>query len=41
MGDQLVEEVATCTTHNKLNRRTSMPSAGFELATPAIKQFRT
>ena len=38
MGDQLVAEAATCTTHNKHKRRTSMPSAGFE---PAIDWSQT
>ena len=37
-NDQLVAEAGTYTTHNKHNRRTSTPSAGFEPATPAIKR---
>jgi len=37
-SDQLVAEAAICTTHNKYKRRTSMPSAGFEPAIPAIKR---
>jgi hypothetical protein len=39
-SDQFVAEAATYTTHNKHNRRTSMPSAGFELAIPAIKPLQ-
>jgi hypothetical protein len=35
MRDHLVAEDATYTTHNKYNRRTSMPSAGFEPKIPA------
>jgi hypothetical protein len=31
-SDQLVTEAATYTAYNKHKRRTSMPSAGFELA---------
>ena len=41
MGDQFVTEVATYTTHNTHTRRTSMPSAGFEPAIPAIEQPQT
>jgi hypothetical protein len=37
-SDQLVAETATCTTHNKHNRRTYMPSAGHEPAIPVIQQ---
>ena len=37
-SDQLVTEAATYKTHNKHKRRTSMPSAGFELASPAIER---
>jgi hypothetical protein len=37
MSDQIVAEAATYTTHNKYKRQTSMPSAGFEHAIPAIK----
>ena len=40
MSDQLVAQAATYTTHNK-HRRTSMPSAGYEPAIPAIKQLHT
>jgi hypothetical protein len=36
-SDQLVAEAATYTTHNKHKRRTSMLSAGFDPAIPAIK----
>ena len=35
--DQLVAETATYTTHDKHKRWTSMPSAGFELAVPAVE----
>jgi len=38
-NDQLVAETATFTTHNKHKRRTSMPSAVFEPAIPAIKRL--
>jgi hypothetical protein len=41
MSDQLVAEAATCIKHNKHNRRTSMTSAGFEPAIPAIKRLQT
>ena len=34
-------EAATYTTHNKHNRRTSMTTAGFEPAFPAIEQLQT
>jgi hypothetical protein len=37
MSDQFVAEAATYRIHNKHNRRTSMPSAGFE---PAIQSER-
>jgi hypothetical protein len=37
---QLVAEAATCTTHNKHNSRTTMPSEGFEPAITAIKRLR-
>jgi hypothetical protein len=40
-SDQVVAEAVTYTTHNWHKRRTSMPSAGFEPAIPAIKQLRT
>ena len=36
----LVPEAATYTTHNKLKRRTSIPSAGFEPASPAIRRLQ-
>jgi len=38
---QLIAEGATYTTHNKQNRRTSMSSAGFEPAIPAIERLQT
>jgi hypothetical protein len=41
MSDQPVSETTTYTTHNKHNRRTSIPSAWFEPAIPANKQFQT
>jgi hypothetical protein len=41
MNDRLVAENATYTTYNKHNRRTSMPSAGMELATIANKRLQT
>jgi hypothetical protein len=37
MSDQPVAEAATYATQNKHNRRTSMPSMGFEPAIPVIK----
>jgi hypothetical protein len=40
-SDQLFSEAGTHTTHNKYNRRTSMPSTGFEPASPAIKRTQT
>jgi hypothetical protein len=36
-SDQPVAEAATCATHSKHKRRTSMPLAGFETAIQAIK----
>jgi len=39
--EQLVAEAATYTKHDKHNRRTSTPSAGFEPVTPAIKRLQT
>jgi len=36
---QLVAEVATYTTHNKHKRRTTIPSARFEPAIPAIERL--
>jgi hypothetical protein len=38
---QNVSEAATYTTHNQHNKRTSMPSAGFEPAIPKIKRLNT
>jgi len=38
MSDQLVAEAGTYTTHN---RRTSMYSAGFETAIPAMEHLQT
>jgi hypothetical protein len=40
MSDQLVAEAGNDTTHNKHNRQTSMPSAGFEPSLPAIKRLQ-
>jgi hypothetical protein len=40
-SDQQVAEAATYTTHNIHKRRTSMPSAGLEMAIPAIRQLQT
>ena len=40
MHDQLVAETATYRTQNKQKRRTSLPSAGFELAIPAFKRLQ-
>jgi hypothetical protein len=36
-----VAEAATYTTHNKQNRRTSVPSVGFEKAIQTNKQLQT
>jgi len=41
MSDQPVAEAATCTTHNTPNRRTSVPSSGFETSIPAIQRLQT
>jgi len=38
MSDQLVVEAATCRTHNRHKRRTSMPAGGFKPTIPAIEQ---
>jgi len=38
-SDHLVAEPASCTTHNKQNRGTSMPSAGFETEIPAVQNY--
>ena len=40
-SDKTVAEAATCTMHNKHNRRTSMNSTGFEPAIPAVKRLNT
>jgi len=40
MNDQLVAEAENDTTQKKHNRRTSMPSAGFEPSIPAIKRLQ-
>ena len=40
-SDQLVAEAATRTIHNKQMKRKSVPSAGFELATPATERPQT
>ena len=40
-SDQLVVEVCTWTTHNKHNRRTSIPSAGVEAEITAIELLQT
>jgi len=40
-SDKLVAEAAAYASHNKYQRRTSMPSAGFESAIPAIKRLLT
>jgi hypothetical protein len=37
MSDQLIAKATTYTARNKHNRQTSMPSAGFKPAIPAIK----
>ena len=37
----MIAEATTNTTINKHKKQTSKPSAGFEPATPAIKQFQT
>ena len=39
-NDQLVAETATYTIQSKHKRWTSMPSAGFEKANPAIKRLQ-
>jgi len=41
MSDQPVADAATWTTRNKHNRRTSMPSVGFEPAIPAMEKPQT
>ena len=37
----LAAEAATCTAHDKHNRRTLMPSVAFELAIPTINRLQT
>jgi len=39
-SDQSVAQATTYTIHNKHNRRITMPSGGFEPATPEIKQLQ-
>jgi len=39
-SDQLFAQSATYATHSNRKKRTSMPSAGFEPATPAIKRLQ-
>ena len=39
-NDQLVTQTATYKTHNKHNRRISMPSVGFEPAIAQIKELQ-
>jgi len=41
MSDQFVADTAACTTHNKHDRRTSMPSTAFEPTVPAIQRPQT
>jgi hypothetical protein len=41
MGDQIVAEASTYTSHNKHNRRTFMSGAAFEPAIPAFKWPQT
>ena len=41
MSDQPIVEDSTCTTHNTHNRQTSMPTAGFEPATPESEWLQT
>jgi len=40
MSDQLVAKAPSCTTHNKLKRRTAIPPAVFKPVIPAIKQLQ-
>jgi len=40
-NDQLVAKVAPYTRHSIHNKRTSMPSAGFQLTIPAIEWLQT
>ena len=39
-SDELLAEAATDTTHDKYKRRTYMPSAGYETATPVTKKLK-
>ena len=41
LSDRHVAEVASWTTHNKHEGRTSIPSAGFESAIPAVRRLQT
>ena len=41
MSDRLLAEAANWTKHNKHKRRTSIPSAVFEPASPEIKRLQT
>ena len=41
MCDQVVAEIAICTTQNKHKRRTSMLSAGFEFPDPSNELLQT
>jgi hypothetical protein len=41
MSDQLVADTAACKTHNKHDRRTTMPSIVFEPMIPAIQRPQT
>jgi hypothetical protein len=41
MRDQLVADIAVCTTHNKHKRRTSMSSTAFEPMIPSIQMPQT
>jgi hypothetical protein len=41
MNDQPVAEAATYTTQSKHERRTSVPSAGFETAVPVMERLQT
>jgi len=40
-SDRFIAEATNCTTHNKHNRRTLMPSAGFEHAIPTMRRRKT
>jgi hypothetical protein len=41
INDQPVAQTSTCTTHNKHNRQTSMPAAGFEPGIPTDERPQT